>query len=112
MMPYVVSKHAVIGLTRTAALELAEAMIRVNAVAPGPTDTAMMATIDGSARGGREAEVNRRTSQIPLGRYAKPSEVAAAIAFLVSDDAAYITGAVLDVDGGLGAGVASRGSPS
>ena len=54
MMPYVVSKHAVIGLTRTAALELAEAMIRVNAVAPGPTDTAMMATIDGWPGGGGE----------------------------------------------------------
>lgn len=102
MAVYGASKAALIGLTRTAAIELAP-RVRVNAVAPGATQTPMMgAWIDGQD----DPPAFERTlaASIPLGRLARPEEIADAVLFLASDQAAHITGAVLPVDGGYTAG--------
>jgi 3-oxoacyl-[acyl-carrier protein] reductase len=93
---YSAAKAGLIGLTRTAAVELAPRQITVNAVAPGWIDTEMTQGLDER----RQAVLAR----IPLGRAGTPEDVAAAVRFLVSPEAAYITGAVLVVDGGLTAG--------
>jgi NAD(P)-dependent dehydrogenase (short-subunit alcohol dehydrogenase family) len=97
---YSASKHAVIGLTRGAALEVAQERICVNAVAPGPTDTAMMRGIEDqvSAQGGDPSAFVER---IPVGRYGEPSEIAALIAWLLTDAPPFLTGAVLPIDGGM-----------
>lgn len=91
---YGTSKHAVVGLTHTLAVELAPFGITVNAVCPGPVDTPM--TREHHTAKTREA-YNRN---IPLNRYGTPDEIAAATAFLCSDDASYLTGHALPVDGG------------
>lgn len=90
---YVTSKAAIIGLTRQLARELAPRRIRVNAVAPGPTNTPVMQGIPGEWIKSMEASV-------PLGRMADPSEIAAAVAYLASDDASFVTGSVLAANGG------------
>jgi 3-oxoacyl-[acyl-carrier protein] reductase/meso-butanediol dehydrogenase/(S,S)-butanediol dehydrogenase/diacetyl reductase len=102
---YTATKWAMIGLTQQLALELAGDRIRVNCVCPGSTDTDMM---DGTFRrsaelAGREFDTwKRRTAgSIPWGRQGDPAEQAAAVAFLASDDAGYITGQTINVDGGL-----------
>ncbi|RSY82015.1 SDR family NAD(P)-dependent oxidoreductase [Sphingomonas koreensis] len=93
---YIASKHAVIGLTRAAAAECASGGIRVNCVAPGPIEGSMMnAMLDGLASVG---DVVR--TRIPAGRFGSPDEVARVIAFLASDDASHMHGAVIPVDGG------------
>jgi len=98
---YTASKHAVIGLTKTAANELARYGIRVNAVCPSPVATEMMADAERvispeNPKAAREAF----TQGSPLGRYCEPAEVAAVVAFLASDDASYLNGVALPVDGG------------
>jgi len=95
---YTASKHAVEGLTKAAALEAAAFGVRVNAVAPGPTETAMLNRFTGSAE--RKAAL---IAGVPLKRAGRPEEVANAIVFLASDAASYITGQVLSVDGGKSA---------
>lgn len=95
---YSATKAGVVGLTRTLALEYARFGVRVNAIAPGATVTPMTATIPDKVREQIEA-------RIPLKRFAQPEELAAAYALLASDDAAYITGQTLMVDGGLTIGV-------
>jgi len=95
-IPYAVSKAAVKQLTAMTALSLAPHGVRVNAVAPGPVDTPMVAAVTG----GGEAGLQRVLSRIPLGRIAQPQEIAAIIAFLASDDASYLTGQTIFADGG------------
>ncbi|WP_137988765.1 SDR family NAD(P)-dependent oxidoreductase [Streptomyces vilmorinianum] len=99
---YAATKHAVLGLTRVAALELAAKRIRVNAVCPGAIDTPMSNPegVDPAAT----AELYRKL--VPLGRIGRPEEVAALALFLTSDDSAYITGQPFVIDGGWLAGVA------
>lgn len=91
---YVASKSGVIGLTMTLAAQWAAREIRVNCVAPGVTQTAMVNHYSA-------AQHEAMTTAIPMRRYARPREIATAIAFLASDDASYITGEVLNVNGGL-----------
>ena len=93
---YVGSKHAVEGITKSVALEVAKAGIRVNAVAPGPTDTGMLTRFTGTPDN-KAALV----AQVPLARLGLPEELADAIVFIASDRASFITGHVLNVDGGM-----------
>ena len=97
---YAASKAGLLGFGRSLARELAPRNITVNVVSPGPIDTDMLNALDDDQR-------NLLISVVPLGRVGRPEEVAAAVAFLASDDAAYITGANLPIDGGLGMGVGS-----
>lgn len=92
---YGTSKAAVIGLTRQIAIELAPFGITANGVAPGPIDTPMTIAL--------HSDISRRhyTETTPLGRYGQPHEIAGAVSFLASDDASYVTGHILPVDGGF-----------
>jgi len=92
---YSASKHAVEGLTKSAALELAESGIRVNLVAPGPTETGML-----NRFAGNEQNKAGLAARVPLKRLGAPEEIAEAILFLSSDKASFVTGASLLVDGG------------
>lgn len=119
---YSASKHGVVGLTRSSALEYAEQDIRINGVAPGPTKTdikpaggddrgeRLMALLPDEAAQGKgitgrilnylfDGTIDRM-ARTPMGRIADPSEIASAIASLASEDASYVTGQVLPVDGG------------
>jgi NAD(P)-dependent dehydrogenase (short-subunit alcohol dehydrogenase family) len=93
---YVGSKHAVEGITKSVALEVAKSGIRVNAVAPGPTDTGMLTRFTGTPEN-KAALV----AQVPLARLGLTEELADAIVFIASDEASFITGHVLNVDGGM-----------
>lgn len=94
---YAASKAGLIGFARSAARELGSRGITVNVVAPGFVETDMTAALD-------EAYQEQIRKNIPLGRYASPDEIARVVRFLAGEDAAYITGAVIPVDGGLGMG--------
>ncbi len=106
LVAYASSKWGVRGLTKVAALELGHRGIRVNSVHPGGVDTAMT-NFDNS---GRE-QINQRFTNIPLQRVSGPEEVAAASLFLASDDASYLAGAEIVVDGGMTTGVYYPGMP-
>jgi 3-oxoacyl-[acyl-carrier protein] reductase len=94
---YAASKAGLVGFARSLARELGPRNITVNVVAPGFVDTDMTAVLSDE----RRAEI---VAGVPLGRYADPAEIASTVRFLSSDEAAYITGAVIPVDGGLGMG--------
>jgi NAD(P)-dependent dehydrogenase (short-subunit alcohol dehydrogenase family) len=96
---YAASKHAVEGMTKSAALEGASFGVRVNAVAPGPTETGMLNRFTGTPE--RKAGL---AAGVPLGRVGEPDEVARAIVFISSDKASFITGQILTADGGKTAG--------
>lgn len=100
---YTASKHGIAGLVKVAAIEFAPLGIRVNAVAPAPIDNEMMRSIERQATGGEDTDAIRAyfASLNPMQRYGRNEEVARAIVFLASDDASFITGAILPVDGGL-----------
>src|SRR5579864_2650414 len=101
MPAYVASKHAVIGLTKTAAGEVARSGVRVNAVCPGPIDTRMIHSLESMLSPGDPASVGARYQQnIPIGRYGTAEEVANLVEFLCSDLASNITGAQYVADGG------------
>jgi len=94
---YAASKSGLVGLARSLARELGSRSITVNVVAPGPVETDMTAALT-------EEQRTNMIDAVPLGRTATPQEIAGVVAFLASSDAAYITGAVIPVDGGLGMG--------
>jgi NAD(P)-dependent dehydrogenase (short-subunit alcohol dehydrogenase family) len=101
MPAYVASKHAVIGLTKTAAGEVARDGVRVNAVCPGPVDTRMIHSLEQQLDPANPARVNRiYQAAIPSGRYTTPDEIASMVLFLSSDLASNITGGQYVVDGG------------
>lgn len=98
---YGASKHAVVGLTKTAALELAPMRIRVCAVCPAPIETRMMRALERGINPDEPEAVHQQLAgTIALGRYGEPAEVAAVVAFLCSSDASYLTGTIVPVDGG------------
>jgi NAD(P)-dependent dehydrogenase (short-subunit alcohol dehydrogenase family) len=99
MPAYVASKHGVVGLTKTAALEYAKSGIRVNAVCPGVIHTPMVERITGQ----RPGRAERMTAAEPVGRMGKPEEIAAAVVWLCSDAASFVTGLPMAVDGGIAA---------
>ena len=94
---YAASKAGLVGFARSLARELGSRGITVNVVAPGPVDTEMTAVLG-------EARIAQLVAAVPLGRMASPDEIAGVVQFLAGPDAAYITGAVVPVDGGLGMG--------
>ena len=94
---YAASKAGLVGLARSLARELGSRSITVNIVAPGAVDTDMTAALSAE-------RLEQLTNAIPLGRTATPEEIAGVVAFLASKEAAYITGAIIPVDGGLGMG--------
>jgi len=95
--PYVASKHAIIGLTRVAALEAAAHGVRVNAVAPGPVQTAMLDRVTGGDEQAKAAFL----STVPVGRAGDPQEIADAIVFIASPKASFLTGQAIFLDGGI-----------
>ncbi|MEK9200243.1 MULTISPECIES: SDR family NAD(P)-dependent oxidoreductase [Bacillales] len=102
--PYVASKHAVVGLTKSTALEVAPYQVRVNSIHPSPVNTRMMRSLEeGFAPGQAEAAKANMEKSIPLGRYGESEDISNLVLFLASDDSKFITGAQYRVDGGMGA---------
>ena len=97
---YVAVKHGVVGLTKSAALDYASQNIRINAVCPGIIDTPMMDRFAGGTPEGKERELAGAAAAEPIGRAGKPEEIAAAVLWLCSDAASFVTGAAMVVDGG------------
>ena len=102
---YVASKHAILGLTKAAAAELAPTGVRINTIMPGVVESPMMRRIEEGAApvlGGEPADAKAAyTALAPMGRYGTPEEVAGAVTYLACDDASYMTGAYLRLDGGM-----------
>ena len=102
LIAYGASKHAVIGMTKSASIELAPAGMRVNAVCPGVINTRMMRSIEQQTIPENPEEYVKAVSEkTPLGRYGEADEIASLVAFLASDEATYITGSSYVIDGGL-----------
>ncbi|MBU8908737.1 SDR family NAD(P)-dependent oxidoreductase [Desertibacillus haloalkaliphilus] len=104
MSAYVASKHAVIGLNKSAALEVAEYGVRVNAVAPSGVNTEMMRRIETNAMGDKSEEARKAfEASVPMNRYATAEEIADLMVFLSSDKASFLNGSYYRIDGGQGA---------
>jgi NAD(P)-dependent dehydrogenase (short-subunit alcohol dehydrogenase family) len=104
LAPYVTSKHAVVGLMRSAALAGAEHNIRVNTVNPSPVETRMMRSLEaGMMPDDLNAAHDMMSANIPLGRYAEPADIANMMLFLASDEGAFMTGGIYMADGGSSA---------
>jgi NAD(P)-dependent dehydrogenase (short-subunit alcohol dehydrogenase family) len=109
LIPYVATKHGVIGITRTGALEGAPRGIRVNAIAPGQIMTPMFDSFAAFVNPADPAQGLRECAEgVPFGRLGEPREVADLVAWLFSDESAYVTGDVISIDGGLAAGAIYR----
>jgi 3alpha(or 20beta)-hydroxysteroid dehydrogenase len=101
MAPYAASKHAVLGLTKSVAIEVARTGVRVNAVCPGPVDTDMLGAIEAAQRRGSTQSLReQRAASIPDGRYATPEEIANLMLYLASEHASHITGQGIQINGG------------
>jgi NAD(P)-dependent dehydrogenase (short-subunit alcohol dehydrogenase family) len=101
---YVTSKHAVIGIMRTTAIEAAPRKIRVNSIHPSPVNNRMMRSIEEGVSAGHREEVKKQfEATIPLGRYAEPNEIAELVLFLAGENSQFITGTTQVIDGGLSA---------
>ncbi|MGJ8571000.1 MAG: glucose 1-dehydrogenase [Hoeflea sp.] len=100
LSPYVASKHAVVGMTKNAALEYGKAGIRVNAVCPGGIDTRMLDSLANQATAGAQTSAQMMDPLHPLGRIGTPQEVANLIVWLSSPEASFMLGAIIPVDGG------------
>ncbi|MFC4557640.1 SDR family NAD(P)-dependent oxidoreductase [Virgibacillus kekensis] len=104
LAPYVTSKHAVIGLTKTAALEVADSNVRVNSIHPSPVDTRMMRSLEKGFNPEDSAQAKEEQEQgIPMGRYAESEDISNLVLFLASDDSSFISGAQYRIDGGMAA---------
>jgi NAD(P)-dependent dehydrogenase (short-subunit alcohol dehydrogenase family) len=102
IVAYATSKHAIVGLMRTAASEVADRGIRVNSLHPGPVDNRFQHSIEVRATGASEARAAELFEErIPLGRHARPEEIARSVLFLASDDSSFVTATTLTVDGGV-----------
>ena len=100
LAPYVASKHAVLGITRSAALEVVGKGVRVNAICPAPVDTRMMRSIEEALAEDPAAARKMFEETVPMGRYATAQEIAELVYFLASAKSSYITGGVYPIDGG------------
>ena len=99
---YIASKHAVLGLTKSAAIAFGPEQIRVNAICPSPVETRMMRSLEEGFAEGDPAEIKAMMEGlIPVGRYGEPEEIASLVAFLMSDEARFINGAIYTIDGGM-----------
>ncbi|SHG97545.1 NAD(P)-dependent dehydrogenase, short-chain alcohol dehydrogenase family [Flavobacterium micromati] len=104
MSAYIISKHAGVGIMRSAAIEAATRKIRVNSVNPSPVNNRMMRSIEEGVSSGNAADIQKEFEAIiPLKRYAEPEEIAKLVLFLASDDSQFITGTTQIIDGGLSA---------
>ncbi|MEI2403916.1 SDR family NAD(P)-dependent oxidoreductase [Niallia taxi] len=102
--PYIASKHAVVGLTKATAVEVAPYKVRVNSIHPSPVNTRMMRSLEeGFAPGQAEAAKSDMEKSIPLGRYGESEDISNLVLFLASDESSFITGVQYRVDGGMGA---------
>jgi 3alpha(or 20beta)-hydroxysteroid dehydrogenase len=102
--PYVTSKHALVGLTKVAALEAAPFNVRVNSIHPSPVNTRMMRSLEaGFAPDNAEGAQEQFAQGIPLGRYGESEDIASLVVFLASDDSKFITGSQYRIDGGMAA---------
>lgn len=97
--PYIASKHAVVGLTKATAIEMAHAGVRVNSIHPSPVNTRMMRSLEK----GMETDEETLAKSIPLARYGESEDIANLVLFLASDESTFITGVQYRVDGGMGA---------
>jgi len=103
IVPYTAAKHGVVGLTKVAAVQAARIGVRVNSVAPGIFQTGLMRNLE-EALGNDPAAIERIAQGVPVKRVGDPAEAGALVAYLLSDDASYLNGAVIPLDGGLDAG--------